>query len=387
MNNKTFDKNHILFLGAISIGIIARFLCMSLGHNFDFESYCIVGEIAGNFRNVYAETSRYNYGFIFFCIQGFLYRIAQLLDARTGDWILVYRVLMVSVLTMADIGITGFIAQRYSMKKALLFFLNPVSIFITGYHNQFDNIAIFFALLSILFYNEEERLNRNDIFFVLFFTLSLITKHILFLIPAFLLLKKGLTLKKKAVYAILPPLLFLLSFVPFILADRDALKGIINHVFLYRSWNNAPLLIKLYNYIGLSSGRFFVFFVVSMLVMAFLVRKMKFEEQLLLYLIALVSFSSAIATQYLVIPMAAFCILQTGIWKYLYMAASGIFLLLHPAGLNALTEIQVTFPGFIGNMAGTYCTNGYTLSAWLCLLSLIYLARIFRSRYRTFPQK
>lgn len=60
----------------LSLGIIIRFFAMSLGRNFDFESHCIVGEIAGNFRSVYAETSRYNYAPIFLCVQGLLYRIS-----------------------------------------------------------------------------------------------------------------------------------------------------------------------------------------------------------------------------------------------------------------------------------------------------------------------
>ncbi len=48
-------------LSLLSLGIILRFFAMSFGSNYDFESYCIVGEIAGKYRNVYAETSRYNY--------------------------------------------------------------------------------------------------------------------------------------------------------------------------------------------------------------------------------------------------------------------------------------------------------------------------------------
>lgn len=374
MNNKTFGRDYVLFLSVVSIGIIARFFVMSLGHNYDFESYCIVGEIAGNSRNVYAETSRYNYGFIFFCIQGFLYRIAQFAEVKSGDWILVYRILIVLVLTMADIGITCFIAWRYSMKKALLFFLNPISVIITGYHNQFDNIAIFLALLSILFYNEDEEFNRKDIFFVLLFSLSLIIKHILFLLPSFILLKKGLAIKKKVVYAFLPPMIFLMSFVPFALSSSEALNGIINNVFLYKSSNNAPLLILLYNFIGFNAGRFSIY-VVFMLVMAIFLRKKKFEEQLLLYLIAMVAFSSAIANQYLVIPMAALCILETGIWKYLYVAEAGIYLFLHVHGLGALIYIQQIFPGFIGKMAGRYTNNGYIMAAWILLFSIIYLMR------------
>ena len=195
IKNALYEQKMInrFFTLFISLGIFARFFAMAIGHNYDFASYCIVGEIAGNFRNVYEETARYNYGPVFLCIQGLLYRISQI---KAENWELIYRILMVSVLTLADLGITEFIASKYSPKKALIFFLNPISIIITGYHNQFDNIAVFLALLTILFYNEAEQLNKKDLGFVTLFTLCLMTKHILFMMPFFLLLKKGLPLRK-----------------------------------------------------------------------------------------------------------------------------------------------------------------------------------------------
>ena len=178
--NETIKKNYTIFTLFISIGILLRFAVMSFGHNFDFESYCIVGDISGHFRNVYAETSRYNYGVIFSWIQGFLYRIAEI---KSENFAVTYRIYIVATLTMADLGITYFIAKRHSLRKAIIFFLNPISIIITGYHNQFDNIAIVLALLMLVFYNEEDKFNKKDIGFILIFTLSLMTKHILFMLP------------------------------------------------------------------------------------------------------------------------------------------------------------------------------------------------------------
>ena len=264
MMNEKLKKDYFVFIVLISAGIILRFVAMSLGHNFDFESYCVVGEIAGNFKNVYANTSRYNYGPIFFFIQGTLYRLAQV---RPSEWVSVFRILIVSVLTIADLGITAFIAGRYSLKKAAVFFLNPVSIVITGLHNQFDNIAVLFALLSILFYNEEETFSVKDAGFVAMFTISLVTKHILFLVPFFLLVKKGLPLKKKALYAFVPPALFLLSFVPFVIHNQAAFEGVRDNVFLYRSKHNAPLLGFFYNLIGFPERLIFVVYILMMVLL------------------------------------------------------------------------------------------------------------------------
>ena len=360
----------MLFTVLIACGIFLRFLVMACGHNYDWESYCIVGEIAGNFRNVYAETSRYNYGFIFFCIQGLLYRIAQI---KASSFELIYRILMVSTLTLADLGITFYVANRYNLRKALLFFLNPVSIMITGYHNQFDNIAILLALLTIVFYNEEEKFNKKDIGFLVTFTLCLITKHILFLIPVFLLLRKALPWKKKIVYSCVPPFLFLMSFVPFAIGNNAALQGIINNVFLYRSHNNAPLLSGIYELINFPSGPRIFVYAGLMIAVAFLTREYSYEKQIMLYFISMVAFSSAIANQYLVIPMVALCVLDTKWLKYAYMLCIGYYLVLQNDGLGTLGKIMGLYPRTLGKVSWCLVKYGYPLAAWMLLIILFYI--------------
>ena len=58
-----FNKCFVLIVMA---GVILRLTVMLFGHNFDFESYCIVGRLVTQFKNVYANTERYNYGPFFF---------------------------------------------------------------------------------------------------------------------------------------------------------------------------------------------------------------------------------------------------------------------------------------------------------------------------------
>lgn len=369
MMDKTINKEYAKFVLLISVGIFLRFVVMSLGHNFDWESYCVVGEISGNLRNVYAETSRYNYGMIFFCIQGLLYRVSQI---KPDSYEIIYRVLMVTTLTLADLGITYYIAKKFSLRKALIFFLNPISIIITGYHNQFDNIAILLALLTLVFYNEEDKFNKRDVGFVLTFALCLMTKHMLFMLPAFLLLKNGLNWKKKIVYSCFPPFLFLLSFVPFVIGNEAALQGIINNVFLYRSFNNAPLFILVYNLIDFPAGLRIFVYMGMMILTAFITRKFNYETQLLLYLIAMVAFSSAIANQYLVIPMVALCVFDLKWFRNTYMVIMGAHLVLHIDGFGALSRIQEFMPELIGKLLGYFVSGSYILAAWILFWALIY---------------
>lgn len=368
--NETIKKQNMIFIGMLVLGVFLRFFVMTYGHNFDFESYCIVGEIAGNFRNVYAETGRYNYGPIFFCIQGLLYRLAHM---NPMDWETAYRVLMVSTLTMADLGITFFVANKYSIRKALIFFLNPVSIIITGYHNQFDNIAVLLALILLCFYNEEKEWNRKDIGFVVFFSLSLITKHILFMLPVFIILRKNLCWKKKIVFACVPPLFFLMSFVPFAISNRLALKGILNNVFLYRSGNNTPLLFLLYRHVGFPENLRFVVYLGMMVIMAIVTRRLSYEKQLLVYLMAMVSFSSAMANQYLIIPIVALCVLDLKWFRMAYFLICGIFLVMHADGLGVLLRIRERFSGNIEYTFERFIAGGYMWATWILLFAIIYV--------------
>lgn len=359
-------------LGLVIIGIFLRYIVMAFGYNYDFESYTIVGEISGNLRNVYTETSRYNYAPLFMFIQGTLYRLS--LCAGTNQ-ILMYRVLIVTTLTLTDICIAAFISYRYSITKALLFFLNPVSIIITGYHSQFDNIAVLFALLSITFFNEENNINKKDIAFVAVMSFSLITKHILFIFPVFILLMRKIPLKKKCLYSLVPPISFLLSFVPFALGNEAAFQGIMNNVFLYRSFNNAPLLNLLYELTDFPSSMRFIVYVAMMLALACFVRNMPYDRILFTYLIALVSFSSAMTNQYLAIPMAALCVLDITPLCAIYMVMMGVFLILHGDGLNFITNIYMSYgeENLLTRIATFYVISGYTVAAWILFATVVLL--------------
>lgn len=369
MAEKTIKYNRALIIGLFLLGIILRFFVMTLGHNFDFESYCIVGKIASNFDNVYAETFRYNYGPIFFCIQGLLYKISQLIG---NDWMTAYRILIVSFLTLVDFLIAMWIYKKHTISYALLFFLNPISIIITGYHNQFDNIAIWLVLLSCQVYNDAKRFSKKDLIFIILLSLSLVSKHICFFLPFFILFRHDISLDKKVVYACVPPMVFLLSFIPFVVNDKQALEGVVKNVFLYRSFNNSPFLLIFYRILGIPENVYFIVFLVFMLCVGFLSRKCTYEKQVMIYLIALVAFSSAITNQYLVIPLVALCVLETGVWKYFYIIVIGVVLILTGDGLGMLTWFQTHFEK-LGIVLEWYVKGRYIIAAWILFITLCYL--------------
>ncbi|MCI9125150.1 MAG: hypothetical protein HFH35_13995 [Eubacterium sp.] len=349
-------------------GIFLRYLAMSLGHNFDFESYCIVGEIASRLGNVYAQTSRYNYSPAFLCIQGICYGISQWLSL---DPLPVYRVCIVGILTIADLGIACWIRYRYSLWLGIVFFLNPVSIIITGYHNQFDNIAVLFALLSCNFYNEAEDFHKKDALFVALLTASLLIKHIFWVFPFWILVNRNLPFRKKIVYTFVPPIVFLMSFVPFAAGNEEAFDGIVHNVFLYRSFNNSPLLASFFHMVKLPNQYWFVVFMAAMLLFAFAVRGQSFEYQVCLYLLSVVSFSSSIANQYLAICVAALCIVSRGICRYCYFAVAGLYLVLHTDGLGFLTKLEQTaVPDIFFRAVSVLNREAYFISAFILAILL-----------------
>lgn len=304
------------------IGVILRYWAMSIGSGFDFQSYCIVGELVTDWKNVYAETTRYNYGPIFFMIQGLAYAVAHIFSM---DIVQTYRVILVGIFTLADLGIAMWLASRYSLKVSLIFFLNPMSIIITGFHNQFDNVAILLALLSCMYYNEEEEITKKDWMFVLMLALSLTMKHIIFILPFWLLVKKGLPLKKRLLYVFVPPMIFGCSFIPFVIGNIDAFYGVARNVFLYKSNPISPLFGEL---LGIPIEFYFSLYIVMMLIMAFVVCKQSYEYILLLYFISMFTFSSAMAPQYFIIPIVTLCVLDKGIIRNIYFVFIGSLLMI-----------------------------------------------------------
>jgi hypothetical protein len=92
----------------------------------------------------------------------------------------------------------------------------------------------------------------------------------------------------------------------------------------------------------------------------------------MLYLISLVTFSSAIANQYLVIPMVALCVFDTGILKYVYMLTVTFFLTIQYDGLNKLYLLQ-NVSNSLYNFGESYIKNGYIIATYILFYTLIYL--------------
>ena len=312
-NNK--NNEWLLLFGIFLLGFSLKIAISQFGSNFDFEMWKVNLNLFQKDESFY-NYGRYNYSPFWVCL---LNVIDQVNIPYFGSEN-IFRYKIIFILNLFDFLIFYLILRNYSLKVGLIFFLSPISIFISGYHNQFDNIAIFFGFLAILFL---EKRKKNEIKYLgLFFLgISLCAKHILFILPIWLAFKEKSYLNK-FIYITIPFSIFLISFLFF----SEDYKSILENVFFYKSLNNGPfwsLFAPKVLHMYLPKIFMFLF---CMITLGFYFLKNNVRHTFFYYLICVVIFSSAIANQYLSIPLLALAIF----WniKYFYYTLLCILLFL-----------------------------------------------------------
>ena len=345
------------FILVIVAGAILRLAVAQRGYNFDIASYRIVADIMANDGNVYLETQRYNYGPIWFYILSFL----DFLPFPISDPLLSLRWKVTAFLSLTDITIAACLYRWYGFKIATLFFLNPISIIITGYHSQFDNLAILVALISVKSLdNNASILSYRTLLGLILLGLCLTIKHLLFLFPLWLAFK-NIRWRDKLLTISIPYAVFLASFLPYLSTGSD---GIINHVFLYRGFANAPFWNGIAPEVIIDKIPMFILFIGTLFFLGLILRTKKPLESLYLYTICLVIFSSAIANQSLAICIVAISVHSNFIYA-LYSIAGTIYLLASGDGLHISF-----FQHYLGSN-GNSSAIGYQELVFLLFLGLI----------------
>lgn len=313
-----------LFFVVIIAGVAARLLAATCGHNYDLDSYQIVLGIVDHGGNVYVNTERYNYGPIWF-------HVIHVLNLLAWHNPVVFRYLLAGFLSVVDVGIFSILWRKFGRGAACLFFLNPISVIISGYHGQFDNLAILLALLAVLLLGDEfnQPIGRRKLLGLFVLGLSLATKHVFFAFPFWLAVKQKGILQKLGMILI-PISLFLLSFVPY---WHEGSQGIIQHVFRYDS-NHTEYFYNLFVPAGMDylfSSRTVWFFL--LLVFAFICKTKNLMESLLVYICVLVATAPATTNQYLAIPIP-FVATHVNVFTMLYTCFGTWHLLVNGNGIQ-----------------------------------------------------
>ena len=311
---KAFAQNNLYFWIVIFTGLFSRVLISQQGYNFDFESYRLVTDLFQNGEDFYI-TGRYNYAPVWIHILNFLDSLPDFnLDSFDP-----LRIKVVLLLSFVDLFIFFLLRREHSFLIATFFFLNPISIFITGFHNQFDNLAVLVGFIAILMY---EKNNKNFGFFICctLLGLSLCIKHVLFFIPIWLAFKERNFLKKVLIIFI-PYMLFLTSFVFYIPEHFDS---ILKNVFQYSSFNNGPFWNIYVPYVVKFFIPIKILFIASLFLFGLFIKNRSLKDIFYFYLLAVVVFSSAASNQYFAIPLIAIVIF----WNRFYAAYTLVCVLL-----------------------------------------------------------
>lgn len=355
---KSLSAKWLVFL-VIAFGFASRFFVSLRGHNFDFDSFLIVVDCVDRGLNVYACTHRYNYGPVWFNVLQLLYLTAF----KNPE---VFRYFLIATLSLVDLGIFAIIWKKCNKAAAFIFFLNPISIIITGYHNQFDNFALLICILSVLLIGDNLTVpfTRRKILGLIVLGISLVTKHIFFAFPVWLAVKqKGFF--QKILILIVPVSIFLLSFIPY---WNEGKTGIITNVFLYDSFNN-EIFYKLF--IPSSINALLPTRLIWIALIAFFavyLRKKNVFMSLLYYTCILVVTSPAIANQYLAI-VVAFIAVEFNLIFLLYTIVGTLYLLTNSDGLH-----------FLELWPFGYILRDYFYMLLIFLLSIGLIWRLWRKR-------
>lgn len=326
-------KGWAIFAFLALLSTVLKFHASLAGWNFDFESYEIVADIVQADGNVYMQTHRYNYGPVWFWILGYLRNLPGA-GFRWG---------IIALLSLSDIGLGAILWRKGLRFATAVFMLSNISIHITGFHNQFDNLAVLCAFGALLLMDRAKTPEHKSLILhwlgVSALGISITLKHVFVFMPFWLLFRTG-DWRRRMWSCLIPLSLFGISLVayagiPELLESKefsDALSRfaanhqelglgcgakqfladmrqidypgneIVKNVLKYRSHNNG----QFYRWV-LGANIVWVlpntlFFFVAMLGIGWLTRKRSHFDAGLIYSLGMFVFSPAIAMQYYAIP-------------------------------------------------------------------------------------
>ena len=363
------ELKKVVFVLVLCCGTALRMWVSTLGWNFDLISWWIVAHLVDEGNNVYVYTGRFPYGPIWADVAWLLLWIQRALGF-TG--MASFHVLVAGFLSIVDVGIAITLARACGYIPAVLFSLCPVSILITGYHSQIDNIAILLAFWSwylIKVLPEGEGQLDDVIWPAVLMGLSLATKHVFAFFPLWILVGPSRPVRQRLLYAGIAYAIFLGAFISYV-PTPEGLAAVKAHVFFYRGYDRFGngLLPRIIPNQALWTGAFDA----GILAAGFIIARWAARELFFLYPVALVSFTTTMADQYLVIPIISFAAYwrHWAMWAYVVTATTALLASTDNVGsLAAMQFIAVPLraAGFsLGRLTDAHSHS--TLLPQLCLL-------------------
>ena len=215
---------------ALRVSDLARFT-----RNFDVAAFETVVAILRRGGDLYVETNRYNYSpvwaHVLYALDSVAVHAGWSFPAVVGGFLL--GVDAVTAFVLARLAGGG----RRGAAAALLFFANPVSVFVSSVHLQFDNLSILFLLVALLGLTRTP-LSRAGAVAAL--SASLLVKHVTAFFPPLLVARPkrpGL----RPLEALVPYLVFVAAFVPYWGSRAAVRRNVLEYRGLAEDYGSAML--------------------------------------------------------------------------------------------------------------------------------------------------
>ena len=226
-----------LFAAALRVGFL-----VSLRPNWDTNAYAGVVRTLDSGGTLYRDTSLYNYSPAWALTLRALARIA-------GEGAIPFHRVVGAFLLLVD-AVTAWLLFRVARDvfarpretaaaAALLFFANPVSVFVTGFHAQFDGVAVAFLLLAIWL---EGRSRARPPGAAAALAGSLLFKHVAAFHPIVFLRQRGEGRRLSLPLVLLPYAVFCASFLPYWKVRGAVLEKVFGYGSLAEDYGTAMLL-------------------------------------------------------------------------------------------------------------------------------------------------
>jgi hypothetical protein len=375
------SRRNIFLLAAIVASIVVKISLASLGHNWDVGSWYVVSDLVLQGKSVYAHTFRYNYGPIWAAILGCLRVLCKWLDFDSGEG---FHILIAGFLACIDALTSIALAIAYSYEAALVFLLVPVGWLTSGFHSQFDNVAVFAGLLAWLVIRRGETTRPRLVFSALLMGLSLAIKHLAIFFPIWLLFRKEwVPFRSRILYAVIAYSVFLATFLPW-LGDPASRAGILGNVFRYNGAYGSSLIGFVVSLPFTSVNLFDRFFAWIPVIPAFkalwaalmvgfgilATRRQRssppWNDMFLCYLIAMYGLSPSTADQYTAIPLVACAVFYKFLPSWAFWVTA-LFALL----TSDTNVLSVFYPQTQSVLIGTDVRWKVLALSQLCILFLL----------------
>ena len=368
------SERKTIWAATIALGTVARVLIALRGSNADFKAWFENTKVLRNGGNLYSGNETYGYGPVWM----FILRFADFAQNIFSENRQVFRLVIILVLTTFDLMIAIFIAKKFSLAAGLLFFVNPISVIITGFHNQFDNLAVMVGLGAILIFSEAEFGNRQKKLWLglALIGLSLAVKQVLLFYPIWLFFRSG-TLRQRLTRVAVPYVIYLACFTPWA-TSVESVRIIFEEVFLERRGRSGiilSLLVENYSdydtpYSPLVSLIAFSLWIISVFAFGWMMRNRSMIQSLVGYLVVMLAFAPAYSQQQLILPLLAVFIYATIELKVFYLLTL-LFMIQNSDELG----YEFLFPHF-------FRLNG-TIYAWLQVLLIVFSLRMVYKDHRS----